>query len=299
MSWKIVDDHPVTITGSTLKVLPGEMFNLYRKLNALYIPSGGGFDSGKHFFEVHFNMESGDVSVGVTSEKHFGSGYGMTGLMYHSNLSDNGSLLQGGFGPQIGLKDKVGILVDLTDTNLKVYVILNDRSLGLAFDIPPPFPKPLFPVVTVKDPGEVTITQSSAIPSLDYQPTVYHGIEGKWTTTGVPGVVNCSFSVQIEKSDQPDEYHASFSAGNHISGTLKKTDKGCSLSSGMSTMMLVTGEMANAENFVHSLSSTLKDVHTVGNDTLNLITTDGKTATFKRIVEVREPVKKTNSKFLP
>eukprot|EP01121_Diplochlamys_sp_Union-15-3_P010683 TRINITY_DN301_c0_g1_i2.p1 TRINITY_DN301_c0_g1~~TRINITY_DN301_c0_g1_i2.p1 ORF type:complete len:299 (+),score=54.55 TRINITY_DN301_c0_g1_i2:46-942(+) len=297
MSWKIADEHPVTITGSTLKVQPGEMFTLYRALNALYLPSGGGVSSGKHFFEAQFNVESENIAVGVTSEKHFGSGYDLTGLMYHSNLSDNNSLLVGGFGPSIGPKDKVGLVIDLTGTNLKVYVILNDRSLGLAFDIPPPFPKPLFPVITLKGPGEVTMTESSAIPPLDYQPTVYSGIEGKWTTSGVPGVVNCAFTLEISKTDQPDEYNASFGVGNHVSGTLTKTDKGWSLSPGISTMMGVMGEMAKAESFVHSLTSKLKDVQIEGNDTLKLITTDDKTATFKRTVELREPVTKTNLSF--
>jgi hypothetical protein len=103
--------------------------------------------NGQYFWVVEFkdvNGQTGD-SVGLTTDQGFQAGWGLKAMIYSSNLSDGGSLLVQSFGEQIKGNDKVGILLQLTDADLKMYIFHNDRPLGLAFHIQSPYPKPLYP----------------------------------------------------------------------------------------------------------------------------------------------------------
>jgi hypothetical protein len=103
--------------------------------------------NGQYFWEVEFkDMDGqGGGSVGLTTDKGFQAGWGLKAMKYLGNLSDGGSLLVQSFGEQIKGNDKVGILLQLTDADLKMYIFHNDRPLGLAFHLQAPYPKPLYP----------------------------------------------------------------------------------------------------------------------------------------------------------
>lgn len=61
------------------------------------------------------------------------------------NLSDGSGLLVQSFGDRIKGGDKIGVLLQLTDADMKMYLFHNERSLGLAFHVQSPYPKPLYP----------------------------------------------------------------------------------------------------------------------------------------------------------
>ena len=104
-------------------------------------------ENGNYFWQVDFRdiQESGSVSVGLTTQQCFQKGWKLKAMKYLGNLSDGSSLLVGSFGGQIKNNDKVGILLQLTDADLKMYIFHNERPLGLAFHIQSPYPRPLYP----------------------------------------------------------------------------------------------------------------------------------------------------------
>jgi hypothetical protein len=105
--------------------------------------------NGQYFWQLEFKEldaeGGGSASVGLTTEKGFQDGWGLKAMKYLGNLSDGSSLLVQQFGDNIKQNDKVGILLQLTDSELKMYLFHNERPLGLAFHIQSPYPKPLFP----------------------------------------------------------------------------------------------------------------------------------------------------------
>lgn len=66
-------------------------------------------------------------------------------LFCEGNLSDGSALLVSQFGDSIKQGDKVGILLRLSNADLKMFLFHNDRPLGLAFHVNAPYPKPLYP----------------------------------------------------------------------------------------------------------------------------------------------------------
>ncbi len=105
--------------------------------------------NGQYFWQVEFqeldSQGGGNPSVGLTTEQGFQNGWGLKAMKYLGNLSDGSALLVSAFGDQIKNNDKVGLLLQLTNADLKVYIFHNDRPLGLAFHVQSPYPKPLYP----------------------------------------------------------------------------------------------------------------------------------------------------------
>jgi len=105
--------------------------------------------NGQYFWQVEFqeldSQSGGSASVGLTTEQGFRVGWRLKAMQYLGNLSDGGALLVQAFGAPIKTNDKVGLLLQLTDEDSKVYIFHNDRPLGLAFNVQSPYPKPLYP----------------------------------------------------------------------------------------------------------------------------------------------------------
>jgi hypothetical protein len=105
--------------------------------------------NGQYFWQLEFpeldSQGGGCVSVGLTTDQGFQSGWGLKAMKYLGNLSDGSALLVSAFGDQIKQNDKVGLLLQLTDADLKLYIFHNDQPLGLAFHFQSPYPKPLYP----------------------------------------------------------------------------------------------------------------------------------------------------------
>eukprot|EP01121_Diplochlamys_sp_Union-15-3_P022806 TRINITY_DN981_c0_g1_i3.p1 TRINITY_DN981_c0_g1~~TRINITY_DN981_c0_g1_i3.p1 ORF type:complete len:291 (+),score=48.52 TRINITY_DN981_c0_g1_i3:95-967(+) len=281
MSWK-VEDKKEEISGGKLTVPNHDRFKVSTTYNALYKPSSGGFSSGRHYFEVE--IHSGDVKVGVTTETHFAPGWANRGLYYLGNLSDGNALLISSFGPKIKPSDKVGVALELTDSSLKIYVIINGKSLGLTFFVSAPYPKPLFPAVSFSSPGEVTLSMPSKWPSIEYEPDVEVGIGGSWEARGIKGVGEHAIGLNIKPAES-NNYSLVFKVVNSITATLEHTSSGWSLKTGASTRVGTSGVAAAAESFI--LNMKLKDV-VVQPEALEL-KTDGSSIRFKRTSDKKRP----------
>jgi hypothetical protein len=105
--------------------------------------------NGQYFWQIEFKeldtQDGGSASVGLTTDKGFQDGWRLKALEYLGNLSDGCNLLLEAFGDRIKQNDKVGVLLQLTDADLKMYIFHNDRPLGLAFHLQSPYSKPLYP----------------------------------------------------------------------------------------------------------------------------------------------------------
>ncbi|CAF1128740.1 unnamed protein product [Rotaria sordida] len=103
--------------------------------------------SGLYYWQIEFSQldEYGIVSVGLTTQNDFKGGYDLKAMQYNANLTNGIYALVGTFGSSIKQGDTIGILLNLTDSEMKMYLFHNGQPLGLAFHVQAPFTKPLFP----------------------------------------------------------------------------------------------------------------------------------------------------------
>lgn len=154
MSWIVEqsdESSAVTVNGNTISCTKEGYYG--SPINVLYKDPAD--RSGDFFWEIEVqqsdNQGGSYVSVGVTDEQSFKSGWGLKAMKYLGNLSDGSGLLVQRFGEPIKQGDKVGILLRLSDAELKMFLFHNERPLGLAFHFQAPFPKPLFPGKTKRE----------------------------------------------------------------------------------------------------------------------------------------------------
>ena len=102
---------------------------------------------------------SNTCTVGVAKRDAFADGYGIKGAFFNGNLMDGSSLLVHEFGVSTGAKDKIGLILDAAEKELKIYLIQNGRPLGLAYQQEAPYAKAIHPVVMFPAPGTVEIKQ--------------------------------------------------------------------------------------------------------------------------------------------
>lgn len=81
-------------------------------------------------------------------------------------MSDGSCLLVGCFGKPIKNQARIGIIVDLTDQQLRIYIVQDGLPLGLAYRVTAPYSQPLYPVVHFCGSGRVRIVPKS-IDNLD------------------------------------------------------------------------------------------------------------------------------------
>lgn len=178
-----------TINGDTVSFASDE--DSGSKFNCMWKDDDNGVLSGKHYWKIHFETLKGIGGVGLTSQDYFKKGWGIHGLCYKGNLSDGCSLLVSKFGPSISSGDTVGILASFEGDRLKVYLEINGKSLGLAFDVPATAFKSVFPIVSFHESGSATCRKETDIPNLtDRLRTVYTGIEGDWKLIGMENGVS-------------------------------------------------------------------------------------------------------------
>ncbi|RWS00708.1 hypothetical protein B4U79_16832 [Dinothrombium tinctorium] len=304
MSWVCQRGKEIRAKDNKVTVTDGGYFNVDRKLNAYFKPETGGFETGKHYFEFHFDLQREGAFVGATKKVCFGSGYSLKGLMYGGNLADGSCLLVCSFGERITGKDKVGILLDLTEDELKMYVFHNDHPLGLAFHITKPYPKPLFPVVSIGGPGSVSIIFPKEMPTTLNRTSInYTGIEGNWRIERCEKAGNLlpnftdkwkHYTLNVSKSGSRENatpnydsnaeearYHISFHVGNTIWCTMKKENGKWSMEGPCSTLVCVYEDENNAEMFLGEFLAKFLDF-SVNDDTLVLNGNDDSKITLKR-----------------
>lgn len=163
MSWVVEQSEntsAVNVNGNTITCRSASGYG--SPINVLYKDAAD--KNGQYFWQMQVNeLEGGGggVSVGVTSDSGFKSGWGLKAMKFlgkrshrlrpkpivrlAGNLSDGGCLLVSSFGEHIKQGDTIGVLLQLTDSEMKLYLFQNGQSLGLAFHFQSPYPKPLYP----------------------------------------------------------------------------------------------------------------------------------------------------------
>lgn len=225
--------------------------------NAMWL-DGDGVSSGKHYWKIHFQTLEDGAGVGLTSKDHFKKGYACKAINYLGNLSNCGGLLVGNFGPRPEAGDVIGILAVFEGDRLKVYIDVNEKSLGLAFDVPATTFKTIFPMVSFHKSGSATCTKQPDTPNVTGRAsTTFTGIEGDWRLTnllenGFRLDLPCSPSSKISKKDT-DSYSWNVKVVNHLGTNLSKEDGNWKTSGVSSTMMLGPPASMKVEKSVNSL----------------------------------------------
>jgi len=148
MSWTVEQSEntsAVNINGDTITCTSDNGYG--SPINVLYKDPAD--KNGQYFWQIEIKEiqtpGGGGVSVGLTTDQGFQGGWGLKAMKYLGNLSDGSSLLVSSFGDQIKQGDKIGLLLQLTNADLKLYIFHNDQPLGLAFHTQAPYSKPLYP----------------------------------------------------------------------------------------------------------------------------------------------------------
>ncbi|CAF4567985.1 unnamed protein product [Rotaria sp. Silwood1] len=150
--------------------------------------------SGLYYWQIEFSQldEHGVASVGLTTQDHFKGGYRLKAMEYNGNLTNGIYALVGAFGSVIKQGDTIDILLNLTDSEMKVHLFHNGQPLGLAFHVQAPFPKPLFPVISFYGDGKAAINRSEKIPKmLDRRQEQFKGMDGHWKLVDHPQYSEC------------------------------------------------------------------------------------------------------------
>merc|ERR1712117_675962 len=124
--------------------------------------------------------------IGLGTEEKFGPGYRLYGLLYGGpgNLSDGGSLVTGGWGPQLQSGDTVDMMVTQSANNLKMEFSHNNSYLGTAFNIDGwtgGAPRPVVSLSSTSDSVSISNIGSDTF-SRDTAPVPSDQLTGSWDT---------------------------------------------------------------------------------------------------------------------
>ncbi|CAF1274658.1 unnamed protein product [Rotaria magnacalcarata] len=243
--------------------------------------------NGQYFWQAEFRelQESGGASIGLTTEHDFKGGWGLRAMKYLGNLSDGSGLLVSAFGEQISQNDKVGILLQLTSEDLKIYIFHNEKPLGLAFHVQAPYPKPLFPVVSFNANGKVKIYRSQEIPmSLERSSLEFTGINGNWKIIDYPQHREC-VGYQFEIANENENrfsLHARVINSLNCHLQYNPANNQWKTSAIMSTLMAGPPEEMHKESLISSFISGIYRVETQGQHQLVIQTNNGDQARLER-----------------
>ncbi|CAF1120638.1 unnamed protein product [Adineta steineri] len=248
--------------------------------------------NGQYFWQIDIKdldeKSCGIISVGLTTDQGFKDGWGLKAMKYLGNLSDGSGLLVQSFGNQIKKNDKVEILLQLNEKDLKMYLFHNDRPLGLAFHIQSPYPKPLYPVVSFEANGQVKISRSQQIPSrLNRTGLQYNGVEGHWKIVDYPQhpeCDGCQLEIKVQDDDNKNIYHIHARVVNSLNCGLEYNSSSNQWKSShvMSTKMLGPPEEMKREDAVSSLISSIQNLEVQGQEQLSIRTNNGEQIRLER-----------------
>lgn len=151
------------------------------KGNALFSEGG----SGLYLFSMRGPP---GAWVGVSTAEHFGAGWKLKGLFFGGpgNLADGSGLLSGGWGPQFGEGDQVGLRLEQAGSKASVSFSKNGVPLGTAFDIEGWSGGVLRPCVSLDTAGQGVALEvggaAAELPPLAafLRARSDEGIEGEW-----------------------------------------------------------------------------------------------------------------------
>ena len=153
-----LEDASFKINGSKLTV-SGPLV----AFNALYKGIVAGEKSKRYYWEFHCIKAC--RSVGVAKENnYFWNSVLIRGAFFHyGDLKDNLKLLRLNFGDRrpISNGDRIAYILDLSEQELKIYIVYNDRPLGLAFIQKAPYSSSIHPAVVLSNHGSVEIKEKN------------------------------------------------------------------------------------------------------------------------------------------
>jgi len=270
--------------------------------NAMYLGLTANEKNKKYYWEFTC---SGRCSVGVAKKEAFADGYKISGAFFNGNLTDGSCLLTGEFGDRISDGEKIVFILDLTEKELKIYIIQNGRPLGLAFVHSAPYSGHLHPTISFCSPGSVEVKEiqdKTGVESLlnrsDY---IHRTIDGKYKLvqsiekSSEKSLPNYELTIRGDSKNN-DQIHLSIHVVNCVGGILKKTgsdEEGdlFEVEGLMSTMM--AGDPIEMQNEFY-LSSVIHNLKRLKfNDTLDEVTilSPDTTLHFKRFLPEKSPHK--------
>ncbi|CAF2725585.1 unnamed protein product [Rotaria sp. Silwood2] len=155
-----------------------------------------------------------------------------------------------------------------------MYLFHNERSLGLAFHVQSPYPKPLYPVVSFNGNGKVIITRSDQKHgSLERASSQYNNVEGKWKVLDFPQHPECNgCEFKIQRHEHAENMYVVFTnVVNMLHCSLEHnptTDEWKSADV-MSTLMAGPSELMKEEQLISNFLTNIQNLHV--EDTQNLI----------------------------
>ena len=232
MSWKLDTSGLLACDGNVV-TLQGQVKG-DAKANAMWMEQ----ESACWRFEI---KSGGGMWVGVALEEKFGAGYGMKGLLYGGpgNLSDGGSLVTGGWGPQLQAGDTVDMMVTQSGDNLKMGFSHNNSYLGTAFNIDGwtgGAPRPVVSLSSTSDSVSISNIGSDSF-TRNTVPVPSDKLTGSWVTN--------DYSLSLsEAGAHMFRMSIGIKAGNNKSGRIKRAEDGTwsLMEPMMSTMMLPSPE---------------------------------------------------------
>lgn len=240
---------------------------------------GDGVTSGSHYWKIHFDALEDGGGVGLTSKDRFKEGYACRALAYSGNLSNGIGLLVLNFGSAPCAGDTVGLFATFVDDRLKVYIDLNGKSLGLAFDVPASTFNSIYPMVFFNSSGSAKCHKESDPPSSTVRPTAtFDGFEGDWKLkelqenedpVAVAAELLATISTKLKK-DGEHEYVWSTSVVNNIITRLWLDDDKWKTSHVSSTKMLGLPEHMDVESKVIDLIAALSSINVNDNGELSI-----------------------------
>lgn len=240
---------------------------------------GDGVTSGSHYWKIHFDTLEDGGAAGVTSTGLFKEGYACKSLSYSGNLSTGGALLVSNFGAPPCAGDTVGIFASFEDDRLKVYIDLNGKSLGLAFDVPASTFDSIYPIVSFNTSGSAKCHKENEPPSsLARLSTAFTGIEGDWkfkeliqedeSPLAISSELQPKLTTKLRK-DAENEYVWTTSVVNNIISRLWLEDDKWKTSQ-VSTRMLGSPEDMEVERKIIDLIGALSSISVDDNGDLSV-----------------------------
>ncbi|RWS24955.1 hypothetical protein B4U80_13147 [Leptotrombidium deliense] len=227
-------------------------------------------NDGHYFWE--FRLIKGTAAIGIATADQFKSGHSIRGLFYDRILTDGFNKLSD-FGDEVKQKDRIALFVILSKNSLLLYIFHNKRPLGLAANISSPYPKPLFPVISVSETAKIKIIRSDGTPEKlkrEYKPGNSGSILGLWRIMRCEqngNVVSTqlwkSYTFEITEKKTFDLIHffnIHTQIVNRISATLVQTPAKWWLLQGSSYLAGVQGEKQKIEDFIFALFGDFTDL---------------------------------------
>mmetsp|Transcript_18829 Transcript_18829/g.36935 ORF Transcript_18829/g.36935 Transcript_18829/m.36935 type:complete len:331 (+) Transcript_18829:141-1133(+) len=245
------------------------------------------------------------VSIGLTDEAHFASGWNFKGMSFAGNLSDGSGLLAQNFGPGVKQGDVVGLRMELVlrknkRYDLEVYYSVNGEGLGKAFSIQEVDIVnigALYPAVGFSTgPAKVVIERKSAPEAQTLERSGAEGtresVQGGWSTSASSLVGEDSDELPpiiVKVNLEGDNATVQARVANSITTGVSAEKPHKSSGQAMSTKMMPPPKVMALEEAVTSMLTSIEDLELV-DGTLKISHSNGESIQLQPYDDLHEPI---------